>query len=192
MYSFNYIEGVITKEKYGSALIRFLKLANFLVHIGIILIFLFTVFRYVETLNYNRKIIDTKSIIEQKRSQNNIIEIEKEWETYYYKILAVKEQLRGNSNYGSVLKDFGTYLPENDSIISLSIVGESANADWYISKEKVKQLTSFYDYTPILNSAFENSECIKNDMVIETMEKQKIYQREVNALKLKIGLKKAK
>lgn len=192
MYSFNYIEGVITKEKYGSALIRFLKLANFLVHIGIILILLFTVFRYVETLNYNRKIIDTKNIIEQKRSQNNIIEIEKEWETYYYKILAVKEQLRGNSNYGSVLKDFGTYLPENDSIISLSIVGESANADWYISKEKVKQLTSFYDYTPILNSAFENSECIKNDMVIETMEKQKIYQREVNALKLKIGLKKAK
>jgi hypothetical protein len=165
---------------------------NFLVHIGIILILLFTVFRYVETLNYNRKIIDTKNIIEQKRSQNNIIEIEKEWETYYYKILAVKEQLRGNSNYGSVLKDFGTYLPENDSIISLSIVGESANADWYISKEKVKQLTSFYDYTPILNSAFENSECIKNDMVIETMEKQKIYQREVNALKLKIGLKKAK
>ncbi len=192
MYSFNYIEGVITKEKYGSALIRFLKLVNFLVHIGIILILLFTVFRYVETLNYNRKIIDTKNIIEQKRSQNNIIEIEKEWETYYYKILAVKEQLRGNSNYGSVLKDFGTYLPENDSIISLSIVGESANADWYISKEKVKQLTSFYDYTPILNSAFENSECIKNDMVIETMEKQKIYQREVNALKLKIGLKKAK
>ncbi len=192
MYSFNYIEGVITKEKYGSALIRFLKLVNFLVHIGIILILLFTVFRYVETLNYNRKIIDTKNIIEQKRSQNNIIEIEKEWETYYYKILAVKEQLRGNSNYGSVLKDFGTYLPENDSIISLSIVGESANADWYISKEKVKQLTSFYDYAPILNSAFEKSECIKNDMVIETMEKQKIYKREVNALKLKIGLKKAK
>lgn len=192
MYSFNYIEGVITKEKYGSALIRFLKLANFLVHIGIILILLFTVFRYLETLNYNRKIIDTKNIIEQKRSQNNIVEIEKEWETYYYKILAVKEQLKGNTNYGSVLKDFGTYLPENDSIISLSIVGEAANADWYISKEKVKQLTSFYDYAPILNSAFENSECIKNDMVIETMEKQKIYQREVNALKLKIGLKKAK
>ena len=192
MYSFNYIEGVITKEKYGSALIRFLKLANFFVHVGIILILLFTVFRYLETLNYNRKIIDTKNIIEQKRSQNNIIEIEKEWETYYYKILAVKEQLKGNTNYGSVLKDFGTYLPENDSIISLSIVGEAANADWYISKEKVKQLTSFYDYAPILNSAFEKSECIKNDMVIETMEKQKIYQREVNALKLKIGLKKAK
>ncbi len=192
MYSFNYIEGVITKEKYGSALIRFLKLANFFVHVGIILILLFTVFRYLETLNYNRRIIDTKNIIEQKRSQNNIVEIEKEWETYYYKILAVKEQLKGNTNYGSVLKDFGTYLPENDSIISLSIVGESANADWYISKEKVKQLTSFYDYAPILNSAFEKSECIKNDMVIETMEKQKIYQREVNALKLKIGLKKAK
>ena len=192
MYSFNYIEGVITKEKYGSALIRFLKLANFFVHVGIILILLFTVFRYLETLNYNRKIIDTKNIIEQKRSQNNIVEIEKEWEIYYYKILAVKEQLKGNTNYGSVLKDFGTYLPENDSIISLSIVGEAANADWYISKEKVKQLTSFYDYAPILNSAFEKSECIKNDMVIETMEKQKIYKREVNALKLKIGLKKAK
>ncbi len=192
MYSFNYIEGVITKEKYGSALIRFLKLANFFVHVGIILILLFTVFRYLETLNYNRRIIDTKNIIEQKRSQNNIVEIEKEWETYYYKILAVKEQLKGNTNYGSVLKDFGTYLPENDSIISLSIVGEAANADWYISKEKVKQLTSFYDYAPILNSAFEKSECIKNDMVIETMEKQKIYKREVNALKLKIGLKKAK
>ena len=191
MYSFNYIEGVITKEKYGSALIRFLKFANFLVHVGIILILLFTVFRYLETLNYNRKILDTKNAIEQKRSENNIIEIEKEWETYYYKILAVKEQLKGNTNYGSVLKDFGTYMPEGDSIISLSIIGEDANADWYISKEKVKKLTSFYDYTPILNSAFENSECIKNDMVIETMEKQKIYKREVNALKLKIGLKKA-
>ena len=192
MYSFNYIEGVITKEKYGSALVRFLKLANFLVHIGIIAIFLFTFLRYVETTNYNKKIVDMKSKIEQKRSQSNIIEIEKEWETYYHKILAVKEQLKGNTNYGSVLKDFGTYLPENDSIISLSMQGESANADWFISSEKVKKLTSFYDYAPILNSAFENSECIKNDMTIETMEKQKIYKREVNALKLKIGLKKAK
>ena len=191
MYSFNYIEGVITKEKYGSTLIRFLKLLNFLVHIGIILIFLFTLFRYLETANYNRRIIDTKNKIEQKRSQNNIIEIEKEWETYYYKILAVKEQLKGNTNYGSVLKDFGTFLPEEDSIISLSLNGEAANADWFISKAKVKKLTSFYDYAPILNSAFEKSECIKNDMVIETMEKQNIYKREVNALKLKIGLKKA-
>ncbi|WP_372519152.1 hypothetical protein [Candidatus Ruminimicrobiellum ovillum] len=191
MYSFNYIEGVITKEKYGSTLVRFLKLLNFFVHIGIILIFLFTVFRHFETVNYNKKIIDTKNKIEQKRTQNSIIEIEKEWETYYYKILAVKEQIKGSTNYGSILKDFGTFLPEGDSIINLSMAGEAATSDWFISKEKVKKLTSFYDYAPILNSAFEKSECIKNDMVIETMEKQNIYKREVNALKLKIGLKKA-
>ena len=77
MYSFNYIEGVITKEKYGSALIRFLKLANFIVHLGIIAIFLFTFLRSVETANYNRKIVNMKNKIEQKRSQSNIIEIER-------------------------------------------------------------------------------------------------------------------
>lgn len=192
MYSFNYIEGVITKEKYGNVFVRLLKILNFLVHVLIILIILLAVFRTFETKKYNAKIVQAKSNIEQKRSTTQIFEIEKEWENYYYKILAVKEQLKACTKYGFVLKDIGTYLPDYDAITSLSIEGSAINMDLYVNREKLKKLTSFYDYAPILNSSFEKSEYVKNKMLIETMERQKVHKKEIGVMKIKTELKEKK
>ena len=189
MYSNNFVDGLITKEKYGSVFVRFLKIVNFLVHLGIIAIFVFTVLKINEINEYNLKITETKKNIEIKRSKNNINEAEKEWEIYYYKILAVKEQLQTCTHYGYVLKDFGVFIPTDNSIIDLSCIGKDVNSSWYISKDKLKDLVSFFDYAPTLNSAFEKSEYITNDFLIETMEKETLAKREINALKLKITLK---
>ena len=189
MYSFNYIEGVITKEKYGNVLVRVIKFANFLVHVLIILIILFAILKGVETGSYNSKVAQAKNNIENKRSTSQIIEIEKEWENCYYKIMAVKEQLKESTTYGSVLKDFGVYLPDDDAVTKLSMEGNSADLDLFVNREKLKKMTSFYDYTPVLTSSFEKSEYIKNRMVIETMERQKIHGKELGIMKIKAELK---
>lgn len=189
MYSFNYIEGVITKEKYGNVLVRVIKFANFLVHVLIVLIILFAILKGVETGSYNSKVAQAKNNIENKRSTSQIVEIEKEWENCYYKIMAVKEQLKESTTYGSVLKDFGIYLPDYDAVTKLSMKGNSADLDLFVNKEKLKKMTSFYDYTPVLTSSFEKSEYIKNKMVIETMERQKIHGKEMGIMKIKAELK---
>lgn len=192
MYSFNYIEGVITKEKYSNVFVRVIKLLNFFVHILIILIILFAILKVFETGTYNSKIAQAKNNIENKRSTSQIVEIEKEWENCYYKILAVKEQLKGSTAYGSVLKDFGTYLPDYDAITNLSLEGNGANIDLFVNRDKIRKMTSFYDYAPVLSSSFEKSEYIKNKMLIETMERQKIHNKELGVMKIKTELKEKK
>ena len=57
MYSMNYIDGIITKEKYGSAAVRFLKILNFFVHLLIIAILVFSLLEYLEVGAYNEKIV---------------------------------------------------------------------------------------------------------------------------------------
>ncbi|MBO7612184.1 MAG: hypothetical protein J6T23_08275 [Elusimicrobia bacterium] len=192
MYSFNYVEGVITKEKYGNVFVRVLKILNFVVHILIILIILLAILRTFETKTYNAKILQAKNNIEQKRANTQIVEIEKEWENRYYKILAVKEQLKACTKYGFVLKDFGTYLPDYDAITNLSLEGNAINLDLYVNREKIRQMTSFYDYAPILNSSFEKSEYVKNKMAIETMERQKVHKKEIGVIKIKTEIKEKK
>ena len=192
MYSFNYIEGVITKEKYGNVFVRVLKVLNFVVHVMIILIILLAVLKTAETKSYNAKIAQAKSDIEQKRATTQIVEIEKEWENRYYKILAVKEQLKACTKYGFVLKDFRTYLPDYDAITNLSVEGNAISLDLFVNKDKLRKMTSFYDYAPVLNSSFEKSEYVKNKMLIETMERQKVYKKEIGVMKIKTEVKEKK
>lgn len=192
MYSFNYVEGVITKEKYGNVFVRLLKVLNFFVHVLIILIILLTFFRIGETKKYNAKIVQAKNNIEQKRSTTQIAEKEKEWENYYYKILAVKEQLKGCTKYGFVLKDFGVYLPDYDAITTFSLEGNAINFGLYINRDKLTKLTSFYDYAPILNSSFEKSDYVQSKMLIETMERQKVRKKEIGVIKIKTEIKEKK
>jgi hypothetical protein len=189
MYNFNYVEEVITKEKNKSIFLRLIKILNLIVHIGIIVIILLAVSKSSEIDNCNKKIDDIKNNIEKKRTINRIPETEKEWETRYYKLLAAKEQLENRTYYSSVLKDLGSFLPEGDSVINLSIEGNSAKIDLHVSGEEIKSLENYSDQASVLNSYFEKSEYINNKFVIETAEKYEINNKEVNAVKLKVDLK---
>ena len=100
-----------------------------------------------------------------------------------------KEQLENRTYYSSVLKDLGSFLPEGDSIINLSIEGNSAKIDLHVSGEEIKSLENYSDQASALNSYFEKSEYINNKFVIETTEKYEINNKEVNAVKLKVDLK---
>ncbi|MBR4632565.1 MAG: hypothetical protein IKO48_04540 [Elusimicrobia bacterium] len=189
MYNFNYVEEVITKEKNKSIFLRLIKILNLIVHIGIIVIILLAVSKSSEIDNCNKKIDEIKNNIEKKRTINRIPETEKEWESRYYKLLAAKEQLENRTYYSSVLKDLGSFLPEGDSIINLSIEGNSAKIDLHVSGEEIKSLENYSDQASVLNSYFEKSEYINNKFVIETTEKYEINNKEVNAVKLKVDLK---
>ena len=188
MYSINYIDGIITKEKYGSAFVKFLKILNFIVHLGIMVILVISLLTYLEIGYYNTKIVDTKREIEEKRTTNRINDIEKEWETLYYKLLAVKTQLAKRTMYGFVFKDLGTYLPAANSILDLSFKGNTSIVHMTIGDDILKSITSFYDYTPVLSSAFEKSSYLGKDVEIQDLEEQNINRITVKALKVSIPI----
>jgi len=192
MYSMNYIDGIITKEKYGSAAVRFLKILNFFVHLLIIAILVFSLLEYLEVGAYNEKIENTKRDIEQKRANNKIADIEKEWETIYYKLLAVKTQLDQRTSYGFIFRDLGAYLPADNSVLDLSFKGNSSSLHLTIGNDVLKDLTSFYDYTPVLSAALEKSTYLGQDVVIQDLEEKKINKVLVKALKVTIPLRSRK
>ena len=189
MYSFNYAEEIIAKEKNKSIFVRLFKILTLFVHIGIIVIILLAALKSKELDNYNGKITDVKNNIEEKRTRHQISEAEKEWETRYCKMSAIEEQLKNRTYYSSVLKDFGTFLPEQDSVINLSIKDNIANVDLYVNEEILKK---YPDYVPVLNSSFEKSEYINNNFVMEKTEIYKINNKDVNAMKLRVDLNKKK
>lgn len=192
MYSMNYIDGIITKEKYGSAVVRFLKIANFFVHLLIIAVLVFSLLAYLEIGVYNTKIEDTKRDIEQKRTTNRISDIEKEWETVYYKLLAVKTQLDQRTSYGFIFRDLGAYLPADNSVLDLSFKGNVSSVHLTIGNDVLKDLTSFYDYTPVLSAALEKSTYLGHDITIQDLEEKKINKVLVKALKVTIPLRSRK
>lgn len=192
MYSMNYIDGIITKEKYGSAVVRFLKIANFFVHLLIIAILVLSLLAYLEIGVYNAKIDDTKRDIEQKRTTNRIGDIEKEWESIYYKLIAVKTQLDQRTSYGFIFRDLGAYLPADNSVLDLSFKGNASSLHLTIGNDVLKDLTSFYDYTPVLSAALEKSTYLGHDISIQDLEEKKINKVLVKALKVTIPLRSRK
>ncbi len=188
MYSMNYIDGIVTKEKYGSAFVRFLKILNFFVHLGIIAIIIFSVLTYLEIGYYNTKIDNTKREIEEKRTSNRISDIEKEWETIYYKLIAVRTQLEQRTTYGFIFRDLGAYLPADISVLDLAFNGNSSSVHLTIGDDILNKLTSFYDYTPVLSAAFEKSTYLGQEVVIQDLEEQKINKVKIKALKVSIPL----
>lgn len=188
MYSMNYIDGIVTKEKYGSAFVRFLKIVNFFVHLGIIAIIIFSVLTYLEIGYYNTKIDNTKREIEEKRTSNRISDIEKEWETIYYKLIAVRTQLEQRTTYGFIFRDLGAYLPADNSVLDLAFNGNSSSVHLTIGDDILNKLTSFYDYTPVLSAAFEKSTYLGQEVVIQDLEEQKINKVKIKALKVSIPL----
>lgn len=188
MYSINYIDGLITRKKYGSVLVRVLKISNFFVHIGVVVIILLSVYAHSDIEYYNNKVEEAKKEIEEKRTTNRISEIEKEWEAVYYKLLAVKTQIDNRTNYGFIFRDLGVYLPKDNAILDLSFNGNSSTINITISKDLLGKLTSFYDYTPILNSAFEKSLYLGHDVKIQDLEIRKVNGAEVKTLKTLVPL----
>ena len=189
MYNMNYIDGVITKEKYGSAVVKFLKILNFFVQLAIIVILIFSFLAHSKMCYYNTKIDETKREIEEKRATNRISDVEKEWEVIYYKLLAVKTQLDKCSMYGFVFRDLGLFLPVENSVLDLSFEKNNSLFHLTINKDVLQSLTSFYDYTPFLSEALEKSSYLGKDVQIQDLEEQKINNVDMKILKTVIPLK---
>lgn len=186
MYHINYVDGLVAKEKYEGIFIRVLKVANLLVHIAILVLLVLSFLTYLKTGDLYNKIDNTKKSIEQKRSENKIAEIEQEWESYYYQLLAVRELLEKNTNYGLIFKDLGTYMPQDDYIVDLSCVGDNMNIDVCLKNEKLKELESFYDYSRTLNTALEKSNYLNKDVLVESVKEEELEKRKVELLNVKI------
>ena len=166
MVSVNYISSLVVKKRFSSVFFRTLKLLNLLVHLLIVFLLILSYNINKDIVNCNNKITKIKSLIEQKRAANNITDKENIWTTYYYRLLAIKELLNKNTNYGVVFTDLGTFFPKDATILNTYCSGNELKISFYVNKSSMEKLGSFYDYANVLKNNFEKSTYIKKDDIV--------------------------
>ncbi len=188
MYSINYIESLISKEKYNLLILRIIKIANFFVHAAIIALLVLSFMTYEKVIEFNDRINTIKGTVLQKRAKDKVPQIEKEWDFYYYRLKAIKEMQDKSSKYAYMIKDLGTYMPEGDKILSVSFNSDKTGISMeLVPDEKIlKKLSSFYDYSEILNEAFEESKYMKKEFTVKNLKEDKVQGKNVSILNLKI------
>jgi len=170
MYTMNYMDNFVVKEKYVTLLVRILKLSNLFFHMLLIVLLLLSIGVRKNMNSYNSKIVNLKASIENKRSDNKIAEKEKKWDSYYYELLAIKEQLSKNTNYSFIVKELGTYFPKEDTLLSLNCEGDSLVIEVFLKESRMNDLKSLYDYSRILKESFEKSTYLsKEEIVVDSI-----------------------
>ncbi len=164
--SINYVNSLVIKKRYSSIFFRIIKLLNLLAHLLIVLLLILSYNINNDIVACNNKITKIKSLIEEKRATNNITDKENVWTTYYYRLLAIKELLSKNTNYGVVFTDLGTFFPKDAMILNTYCSGNELKIAFYVDKTTMEKLGSFYDYVNILKTSFEKSTYIKKDDIV--------------------------
>ncbi len=165
MYKINYVSAMIDKSKMEGIVFRVLRLSNLFLHLIIILLIWLSFHYYGQINEYDKKIISVKSSIAQKRETYKVSALEKEWEKYYFRLTAVKEQLEKVTDYSIILKELGIFLPSDDFLETLKITGNNANIELNVKKTKIKTFESPYDYRQVLQTAFKKSKYFDKETI---------------------------
>ena len=186
MYSINFVENLVSKEKYSYIALRILKIFNLLVHFAIIFLLVISFFAYEDLVDFSDRINTIKGSVLQKRGKYKINQMEKEWDYYYYRLTAIKELTSKGSKFSYIFKEIGQYLPEGDYIININLVGKDSSIELCPDEERLKNLSSFYDYAEVLNSSFADSPHFKKEFTVKNTKEEKIGKKTYSILNLKI------
>jgi hypothetical protein len=185
MYSINYIEGLVHKEKYNYIILKVLKVINLLIHLAIIFLIVMSVSVYENLADFDDKINAVKSSILQKRGAYKINQMEREWAYYYYRLLAIKDLNTKSSKYCYVFKELGQCLPKGDFIIRMN-TDKGTNIELAPDNDRLRGLSSFHDYAGILDNCFAECNYLKNEVSVKSTKEEKIGGRTFSVLNLKI------
>ncbi|MBQ3834798.1 MAG: hypothetical protein II816_04720, partial [Elusimicrobia bacterium] len=163
MYNINYVENLVNKEKYNYLILKLLKILNIVVHFAILALFVLSFFSYDNLTSITSEITDVKNSILQKRGKYKINQMEKEWDYYYYRLKAIKELNAKSTKFSYMLKELGQYLPEGDFVVSVTNIDKNTNIELVPEDDRLKSLSSFYDYAEVLNNSFADSTYMKKE-----------------------------
>ncbi|MDD2524357.1 MAG: hypothetical protein WCS83_03700 [Endomicrobiia bacterium] len=188
MYRINYITDIVRKNKTEIYFIKFCKILNLFVQLTIIFLLVSSVYLYNKINEYNENIKQIKQSIEEKRQSNNMDAVEKEWNGYYFKLTAMKEQLSKNTNYGLIFKELGNFLPSDDFITTAAANDTNMLINLNLGKNKLKELKNVYDYENVLKMAFDRSVYFDKNIKIELLYEDKIDNKLINLLKVNMPI----
>lgn len=188
MYKINYITDIVKKNKTEIYFIKFSKILNLFVQIAIVFFIVRSVFLFKQIGQYNENIKQIKQSIEEKRQSNNMDAVEKEWNGYYFKLTAMREQLQNNTNYGLILKELGNFLPNDDSVTTVVAKDNNMLVNLILGKNKLKELKNVYDYENVLKMAFDRSLYFDKNIKIELLYEDKIDGKLINLLKVNMPI----
>ncbi len=186
MYNINYVENLVSKEKYSSIILKLLKVINLLIHIAIIFILVLSFFSYEDLLDFGDRINTIKGSVLQKRGKYKINQIEKEWDYYYYRLTAIKELNDKGSKYSHIFKELGQYLPTGDFILNISSNDKGINFELCPDTERLRELSSFYDYAEVLDNYFAESSYLNKEFTVKNTKEERIGRKTLNILNVKI------
>lgn len=191
MYKINYITTVIKQNKSELVFIRLLKILNIFVQIAIIVL-LFQIFDlYNKTKICDSNIEKVKSVISDKRANNYMNNIERDWTMNYYKIKAVKQMLSNRTVYGLILKSFAETIPDELHVSDIYIQNNSLDFNLELTKDKKrKYLDNIYRYVEELKILFDKKDLFNKDNIeLTNTKEQKINDNVVELAEIKIECK---
>ncbi len=186
MYSINYVENLVSKEKYSSLILKLLKIINLFIHIAIVFMLVLSFFSYEDLLDFGDRINTIKGSVLQKRGKYKINQIEKEWDYYFYRLTAIKELNDKGSKYSYIFKELGQYLPTGDYIINMSSNDKNINFELSPDEDRLSDLSSFYDYAEVLDNYFAESTYLKKEFTVKNTKEERIGRKTLNILSVKI------
>jgi len=191
MYKINYITTVIKQNKSEFIVVKLLKVLNILVQLAIIAIVLQTFNLYDKINVCNSNIEKVKVVIADKRSNNYMNNIERDWTSDYYKLKAVKQMLANRTKYGLLLKSFAEVVPDTLYVSDLFVNDNILNFNLEFTKDKKRQYTdNVYQYVEEIRKMFNNNEFFNKDQTeLVNIKEQKINDNIYDLAEIKIECK---
>jgi len=191
MYKINYITTVIKQNKSEFIVVKLLKVLNILVQLAIIAIFLQTFNLYDKINVCNSNIEKVKVVIADKRSNNYMNNIERDWTSDYYKLKAVKQMLANRTKYGLLLKSFAEVVPDTLYVSDLFVNDNILNFNLEFTKDKKRQYAdNVYQYVEEIRKMFNNNEFFNKDQTeLVNIKEQKINDNIYDLAEIKIECK---
>lgn len=191
MYKINYITTVIKQNKSEFIVVKLLKVLNILVQLAIIAIVLQTFNLYDKINVCNSNIEKVKVVIADKRSNNYMNNIERDWTSDYYKLKAVKQMLANRTKYGLLLKSFAEVVPDTLYVSDLFVNDNILNFNLEFTKDKKRQYAdNVYQYVEEIRKMFNNNEFFNKDQTeLVNIKEQKINDNIYDLAEIKIECK---
>ncbi|MDR1941645.1 MAG: hypothetical protein LBQ47_04905 [Endomicrobium sp.] len=166
MYDINLVGKVVLTSERNLKAVRFLKLLSLFLTFALFGLAGLVFFTFVQINENSIRITQLKGQIDENRRIHKLKEVETEWTSNYYKIIAVKDLITKNTRSGLLLRDIGLYFPEGDKLCAFALTSDNKIKE----SVKIKDFSNSYDipsYANILKEAYIRSSFIGEPITVE-------------------------
>jgi len=167
MYDINLVGKIIKSSERNMKIVRFLRVLSFLLTLLLLGVLGVSAYTFLTIQKTIEEIEALRGQIDDTRRMNKVKDVENQWTEYYFKILAIKDIISGNTKAGLMLRDIGLYIPAGDNIVGIELTKDNK----IVTLAKIKDFSPKYDlpsYAKVLKESYARSSFIGEPISIGT------------------------